>query len=100
LDPLFVQLWDNTPDLNIVLTVSPVRHIKDGIIKNSSSKAKLIMLCDQLVNSHPKVSYFPAYEWMVDDLRDYRYYADDLIHPSQRAVAYIASHYFLKLQAS
>lgn len=89
LDPLFVQLWDNNPDLNIVLTVSPVRHIKDGIIKNSRSKAKLIMLCDQLVNSHPKVSYFPAYEWMVDDLRDYRFYEKDLIHPNEQAIDYI-----------
>lgn len=89
LNPLFEQLLDINPELNIVLTVSPVRHIKDGIIENSRSKAKLIVLCDQLVNKHPKVSYFPAYEWMMDDLRDYRYYEKDLIHPNEQAIDYI-----------
>lgn len=86
---LFAQFYDINPNLQIVLTVSPVRHIKDGIIENSRSKAKLIVLCDQLVKDHANVSYFPAYEWMMDDLRDYRFYEKDLIHPNEPAIDYI-----------
>jgi hypothetical protein len=86
---IFAQCIDLNPDLQIVLTVSPVRHIKDGIIENSRSKAKLLVLCDELVKNQKNVSYFPAYEWMVDDLRDYRFYEKDLIHPNEPAIDYI-----------
>lgn len=77
------------PDIQIVLTLSPVRHIKEGIPENQLSKSLLRVLCDQLVHSHSNIGYFPAYELMMDDLRDYRFYKDDLIHPNVMAEEYI-----------
>lgn len=73
---------------NIVFTVSPVRHTKDGLIENSLSKAQLISSIHQVL-SETKGRYFPAYEIMIDDLRDYRFYANDMIHPSEKAIDYI-----------
>jgi hypothetical protein len=72
------------PKLNIVFTVSPVRHTKDGIIENQHSKSRLIELVHQL-----DALYFPSYEIQMDDLRDYRFYEADLIHPNATAVDYI-----------
>jgi hypothetical protein len=77
------------PNIQIVLTVSPVRHTKDGIPQNQLSKSLLRVLCHELSQSYPQVSYFPSYEWMIDDLRDYRFYKSDLVHPSEMAEAYI-----------
>lgn len=77
------------PNLKIILTVSPVRHIKDGIPENQLSKSLLRVLCSQLENRFSFISYFPAYEVMMDELRDYRFYKKDLIHPSQEAEDYI-----------
>ncbi|MEP4374064.1 MAG: GSCFA domain-containing protein [Algoriphagus sp.] len=77
------------PNLKIILTVSPVRHIKDGIPENQLSKSQLRVLCSQLEGRFPAVSYFPAYEVMMDELRDYRFYKKDLIHPSEEAEDYI-----------
>lgn len=68
----------------VIITVSPIRHLADGLHGNQLSKATLLMACDRL-----DAQYFPAYEIMVDDLRDYRFYADDLKHPSPMAVEYI-----------
>ena len=70
------------PELQLLLTVSPVRHLKDGLRENAISKATLLLAAHQLVQSLPGAYYFPAYEIFVDELRDYRYYADDLVHPS------------------
>jgi hypothetical protein len=75
--------------VNFILTVSPVRHLKDGIIENMRSKARLIELCHSLVDNNSNCSYFPAYELMIDDLRDYRFYKEDMIHPSSVAIDYI-----------
>ena len=77
------------PTIQIVLTVSPVRHLKDTIPLNSVSKSILRLSCDTLTQLYPQVSYFPAYEIMLDDLRDYRFYQSDLIHPSPTAIDYI-----------
>ncbi|WP_158856568.1 GSCFA domain-containing protein [Lunatibacter salilacus] len=77
------------PNIQLVLTVSPVRHIKDGIPENQLSKSLLRILCHELAETHGQVSYFPSYEWMIDDLRDYRFYKSDLIHPSEVAEEYI-----------
>ncbi|AEL28089.1 GSCFA domain-containing protein [Cyclobacterium marinum] len=77
------------PKIQVVLTVSPVRHIKDGITQNQLSKSLLNVLCHQLVAAYPEIYYFPAYEIMMDDLRDYRFYKDDMIHPSTMAEEYI-----------
>jgi len=82
------------PDLHILFTLSPVRHLKDGLIENQKSKASLLMAIHRIVEARPvKCSYFPAYEIMMDDLRDYRYYKEDLLHPNEQAVDYIWQHF-------
>jgi hypothetical protein len=75
-------------DVKIVLTISPVRHIKDGISENNLSKSLLRVFCDTIVNDIDTF-YFPSYEIMMDDLRDYRFYKDDLLHPTSMAEDYI-----------
>ncbi|GAB3235894.1 hypothetical protein GCM10027346_26030 [Hymenobacter seoulensis] len=77
------------PRLRFVLTVSPVRHVKETLVLNSASKAMLRVACHYLSELLPDVSYFPAYELLVDDLRDYRFYASDMLHPSEVAENYI-----------
>ena len=78
------------PDKHWVFTVSPIRHQRDGMHQNQLSKAVLLMAIDRLQQEFPKqVTYFPAYEIVLDELRDYRFYADDLVHPSSAAVEYI-----------
>ncbi|MBU0765604.1 MAG: GSCFA domain-containing protein [Bacteroidetes bacterium] len=77
------------PELQIVFTVSPVRHLKDGAAGNQLSKANLITGIHNALRRYDRAYYFPAYEIMMDDLRDYRYYAKDMIHPSDLAVEYI-----------
>jgi lysophospholipase L1-like esterase len=86
------------PNCNFIFTVSPVRHIKDGFVENQWSKANLITaIHDKLSTEHLSrklsglntVNYFPSYEIMMDELRDYRFYAEDMLHPSQMAVDYI-----------
>lgn len=84
---LFSELLQFNPRLKIVLTVSPVRHVKDGVVENNLSKAKLLDAVHQLVGKF--VFYFPAYELVVDDLRDYRFYKEDLVHPNEQAVQYV-----------
>lgn len=73
----------------VILTVSPVRHTRDSLPLNQVSKSVLRLLCHRLTEQFPNVSYFPSYELMLDDLRDYRFYKDDLIHPSTWAEDYI-----------
>lgn len=72
----------------ILFTVSPVRHLKDGFIENQRSKAHLLSAIHEIQNGHD-VSYFPSYEIMMDELRDYRFYKEDMIHPSSTAIDYI-----------
>lgn len=72
---------------SIILTVSPVRHIKDGFIENTQSKAHLITAIHQISNH--QITYFPSYEIMLDELRDYRFYKEDMLHPNQTAIHYI-----------
>lgn len=87
---LFKRLWEENEALDIVLTVSPIRHWKDGANGNQLSKSVLLLAADELVRRYPdKVAYFPSYEIMMDDLRDYRFYASDMLHPSEQAVQYI-----------
>lgn len=76
------------PSTKFIFTVSPVRHIKDGIVENQRSKATLILAIEKLVNNTDSF-YFPSYEIVQDDLRDYRFYKDDLVHPSKFAIDYI-----------
>ncbi|MEM6378949.1 MAG: GSCFA domain-containing protein [Bacteroidota bacterium] len=79
------------PDLRCLITVSPVRHLRDGMINNQLSKASLILTAHTLTKKLPNVFYFPAYEMLIDDLRDYRFYKSDMLHPSELAVDYIWS---------
>ena len=77
------------PDCTIIFTVSPVRHIKDGFVENQQSKAHLIAALHSSNFQLPTFSYFPSYEIMMDELRDYRFYAEDMLHPNQVAIDYI-----------
>ncbi len=85
----FERLLRINPNIKIVLTLSPVRHIKDTLQLNSVSKAVVRLACHQLSQVLGQVAYFPAYEILLDDLRDYRFYKDDLIHPTEKAEDYI-----------
>ncbi|MEH6705068.1 MAG: GSCFA domain-containing protein [Galbibacter orientalis] len=77
------------PEAAIQFTVSPVRHLKDGFIENQRSKAHLITAIHQIIEKDTSISYFPSYEIMMDELRDYRFYAEDMIHPNKTAINYI-----------
>ena len=80
------------PNVTIILTISPVRHLKDGFVENQLSKAYLISALHQVLQTEYcklNTEYFPSYEIMMDELRDYRFYAEDMIHPSQIAIDYI-----------
>ncbi len=88
---LLEELWTFNPKLKIVFTVSPIRHWKDGAVENQVSKSTLLLAIDRVISgfSNEQCSYFPSYEIMMDELRDYRYYAEDMLHPSQVATDYI-----------
>ena len=77
------------PQRKWIFTVSPVRHLSDGLHANTLSKATLHLGIEKLVNRYPNAHYFPAYEILMDELRDYRFYADDMMHPSAQAADYI-----------
>ena len=83
------ELARRDPDVRVVLTVSPIRYAKYGFHGSQLSKATLLMAADRLAESDPRCTYFPAYEIVLDELRDYRFYAPDMLHPSQQAVDYI-----------
>jgi len=90
LDSMLTQLHEFNPALKIILTVSPIRHIADGLDVNSLSKASLrVAIHDAMAGHSEYCDYFPAYEIMLDDLRDYRFYSSDMVHPSDVAVEYI-----------
>ncbi len=77
------------PSLQIIFTISPVRHLREGVIENNRSKAVLIQAVHELVERFEQLYYFPAYELVIDDLRDYRFYAEDLVHPNYHATQYV-----------
>lgn len=82
------KLKELNPKLEIVVTVSPVRHIRDGLIENNQSKAILLDLVRRLIK-HSEVTYFPSYEIIIDELRDYRFFKTDRVHPSEEAIEYV-----------
>jgi lysophospholipase L1-like esterase len=84
-----VLLKNINPKITILFTVSPVRHLKDGFVENQQSKAHLLAGIHQHISKRNLVHYFPSYELMIDELRDYRFYADDMLHPNALAVNYI-----------
>jgi len=88
---LINQLFVLNPNLNIVLTVSPIRHLKEGSFENQVSKSGLFLLVDNLISvfGSGKILYFPSYELVMDELRDYRFYATDMVHLSETAISFI-----------
>lgn len=86
---LIPRLRERYPRLDIIFTVSPVRHIRDGLHENALSKSILLLATEEICTRTEGAHYFPAYEILCDDLRDYRFYANDLVHPSEQAVEYI-----------
>ncbi len=86
-------LKDFNPQLNIIFTISPVRHLKDGLIENQRSKSTLLLAVESLQQKYQNIGYFPSYELMLDDLRDYRFYESDLVHPNKLAIEYIFNYF-------
>lgn len=86
---LIVRLQTLHPSLRILFTVSPIRHWKDGAHDNQLSKSILLLSVEELLQKHSHCFYFPAYELVLDDLRDYRFYAGDMLHPSSQAIDYV-----------
>lgn len=92
-----VTLWDDiisklhaaNPNLTILFTVSPIRHLRDGLHDNQLSKSTLLLAIDELRRKFSFVGYFPSYEILIDDLRDYRFYDEDLVHPNHTAINYV-----------
>jgi hypothetical protein len=82
------------PKVNFIFTISPVRHIKDGFVENQQSKAHLISALPSAIYHLESAIYFPSYEIMMDELRDYRFYAEDMLHPNQVAINYIWIKFF------
>ena len=84
-------LFSINPKIKIILTVSPIRHLKDGSYENQVSKSGLFLLVDQLINQYGsgRMIYFPSYELVMDELRDYRFYASDMLHLSETAIAFV-----------
>lgn len=89
LNKIISFLKEINPEITVIFTVSPVRHIKDGFVENQRSKAHLIAAVHQICEENGNTQYFPSYELMMDELRDYRFYAEDMLHPSQTAIDYI-----------
>ena len=88
---LLAALKEVNPKLKVLFTVSPIRHAKDGMHGNQLSKSTLLLAIDALCSDCPDCHYFPSYEIVMDELRDYRFYADDMLHVSGKAVEYIWS---------
>lgn len=100
LNNIILFLKEINPEITVIFTVSPVRHLKDGFVENQRSKAHLITAIHKLLENKKSIpplgingSYFPAYELMIDELRDYRFYAGDMLHPSATAIDYIWSRF-------
>jgi hypothetical protein len=89
LDNLIHRLFIYNPGIRIMFTISPVRHLRDGFIENNRSKAVLIQAVHHLVDKFSNLYYFPSYELVIDDLRDYRFYAEDMVHPNYQATEYV-----------
>lgn len=89
LDTTYHRLKQFNPKLKIIFTISPVRHIRDGVVENNRSKARLIEAVHHMINKFPSLYYFPAYELLIDVLRDYRFYDTDMVHPNYPATEFV-----------
>ncbi len=86
---LIAELKTFNPTIKIVFTVSPVRYIRDGLVENNQSKAILLQSSHELIATNENCFYFPSYEIVIDELRDYRFFKEDMVHPNELAVKYI-----------
>ena len=86
---MLLALRKMNPGIRVIITVSPVRHWKDGAMNNQLSKSVLLLSVHRLMRKHDNVRYFPAYEIFMDELRDYRFYAGDMLHPSEQGIDYV-----------
>ena len=93
IDTLVYQLFLFNPSIKILFTISPVRHLRDGVVENNRSKARLIEAVHHIVNKFNNIYYFPAYELVIDVLRDYRFYDIDLAHPNYAATQFVLEHF-------
>ena len=93
LDTCLYRLFQFNKDIKIIFTVSPVRHARDGIVANNRSKARLIEAVHHLTDKFDRLHYFPAYELVIDVLRDYRFYDADLVHPNYQATSIVIEHF-------
>lgn len=91
--PLLDELQALYPQLHVLFTVSPIRHLADGLHGNQLSKSTLLLAIDELVTHHSSLVYYPAYELVLDELRDYRYFGPDMCHPSDLAVEIVWEHF-------
>ena len=89
LHEMLANVFDFNAGVKIIFTISPVRHLRDGFVENNRSKAALIQAIHQLTDADERLFYFPAYELVIDDLRDYRFYAEDMVHPNYAATNYV-----------
>lgn len=89
LEDCLIQLKQFNPDLKFIFTVSPVRHIRDGVVENNRSKARLLEAVHYIVTKFESAYYFPAYELVIDVLRDHRFYDIDLVHPNYPATEFV-----------
>lgn len=93
LDNCLHRLFHFNPGIQVVFTVSPVRHTRDGVVENNRSKARLIESVHHLVNKFDRIRYFPAYELVIDILRDYRFYDIDMVHPNYQATRFVLEQF-------
>ena len=89
LNKMVKDLLQFNAHLQIIFTISPVRHLREGLVENNRSKAVLIQAVHEIVETSKQTAYFPSYEYVIDDLRDYRFYAEDLVHPNYAASNYV-----------
>jgi hypothetical protein len=89
LDTVLYRLFQYNPHIKVIFTISPVRHLRDGVVENNRSKARLIEAVHHLINKFEKLYYFPAYELVIDVLRDYRFFDIDLAHPNYAATQFV-----------
>jgi GSCFA family len=89
LDNVIHRIFMQNKNAKIIFTISPVRHLREGFVENNRSKAVLIQAVHQLINKFNNLFYFPAYELVIDDLRDYRFFAEDMVHPNYAATNYV-----------
>ncbi|MEK7485144.1 MAG: GSCFA domain-containing protein, partial [Planctomycetota bacterium] len=90
---LIKKLKTLNASLKLIFTISPIRHSHDGFVENQLSKSSLFVALHELKTQHLEISYFPSYEIIMDDLRDYRFYEADMIHPNNQAIEYIWEHF-------